>query len=52
MIQLFLDMSRQSNDCTEIALEAEPGFRGVAPASAEIRFWLPGGDHFIETNFP
>ena len=46
MIQLFLDMSRQSTETTEIALECEAGFRGVAPASAEIRFWLPGGDFY------
>lgn len=51
MIQLFLDISRQSKDCTEVVLEAEPGFRGVAPASAEIRFWLPESDYFIDTNF-
>ena len=47
MIQLFLDMSRENNDYSEVALEAEPGFRGVAPASAEIRFWLPGGDFYV-----
>jgi len=41
--QLFLDMSRDANAISEFVLESEAGFRGVAPASAEIRFWLPGG---------
>lgn len=32
------------DEVPEFVLESEAGFRGVAPASAEIRFWLPGGD--------
>jgi len=34
------------NRTLEIPLECEAGFRGVAPASAEVRLWLPGGDYF------
>ena len=44
LIQLWLDMSRKASSVPEFLLESEAGFRGVAPASAEIRFWLPGGD--------
>lgn len=46
--RLLLDLSRPSNRTFEVALECEAGFRGVAPASAEIRLWLPGGDYWVE----
>jgi len=42
--RLLLDLSRPANGTFEVALECEAGFRGVAPASAEVRLWLPGGD--------
>lgn len=45
-VRLLLDISRPSNQTCEVALECEAGFRGVAPASAEIRLWLPGGDYW------
>ena len=48
LARLLLDFSRPSNDTLEIALESEAGFRGVAPASAELRLWLPGADYWIE----
>ena len=51
LAQLFLDMSRAGNEVPEFLLESEAGFRGVAPASAEIRFWLPGG-YAVEDEFP
>jgi hypothetical protein len=41
--RLLLDLSRPANRTFEVALECEAGFRGVAPASAEVRLWLPGG---------
>ncbi|MBK6849088.1 MAG: hypothetical protein IPG96_16660 [Proteobacteria bacterium] len=40
---LLLDFSRAAQIETVLALEAEPGYRGVAPASAEATFLLPGG---------
>jgi len=42
LARLFIDLSRPSNQTVEVALECEAGFRGVAPASTEARFWLPG----------
>lgn len=42
--ELLLNLSRPCNDVTEVALESEAGFRGVAPMSTEARFWLPGSD--------
>jgi len=44
--RLLLDLSRPANRIFEVALECEAGFRGVAPASAEVRLWLPGGDYW------
>lgn len=52
LAQLLLDMSRESSSITEVALETEGGFRGVAPLSAEIRFWLPGADLCDDADFP
>ena len=40
--ELLLNISRPQSNVDEIELEGEPGFRGVAPASAEARLWLPG----------
>jgi hypothetical protein len=34
------------NEVREFELEGEPGFRGVAPTSAEVRIFLPGSDHW------
>ena len=48
LIQLFLDMSRPDNNRYEVVLESMSGFGGVAHASAEMRFWLPGGDYWFE----
>lgn len=42
--ELLLDMSQPWNDVREVELEGPYGFRRVARQSAEIRFWLPGGD--------
>lgn len=44
--QLLLDISRPASATLEIMLEGEGGFRGVAPLSAEVRLWLPGGAGF------
>lgn len=38
----LLNISDKRNEITEFDLEGEDGFRGVAPASAEARFGLPG----------
>ncbi len=38
----LLDLGLPTSDNDEIALEAEPGSRGVSPGSAEMRFFLPG----------
>ena len=48
LVQLLLDMSRPGNKTSEFTLESEGGFRGVAPLSAEICFWLPGGESWID----
>lgn len=47
---LLLDISRPENTVTELALEGDAGFRGVARASAEVRLWLPGADGFVDWN--
>lgn len=52
LAQLLLDLSRKSNETTEVELECEGGFRGVAALSAEIRFWLPGNDSCVPSDFP
>lgn len=44
--RLLLDLSRPTNEALEVALECEAGFRGVAPASAETRLWLPGAPYW------
>jgi hypothetical protein len=46
--RLLLDLSRPANEVLEVVLESEAGFRGVAPASAELRLWLPGADYWTE----
>lgn len=48
LVQLLLDMSRPGCNVSEFALESDAGFRGVAPSSSEIRFWLPGGDGWMD----
>jgi len=52
LAQLLLDLSREGNEITEVELECEGGFRGVAALSAEIRFWLPGNDFCVPSDFP
>lgn len=42
LAELLLKLGHPENDCLEVALEVEGGFRGVGPLSAEARFWLPG----------
>jgi hypothetical protein len=42
--ELLLDVSQAWNEWDEYVLEGVYGFGGVAPGSAEVRFWLPGGD--------
>ena len=41
-VELLMNFSRPASAVNEFALEAEGGFRGVAPMSAESRLWLPG----------
>jgi len=43
LAELLLNLSRPANETYEVELECDAGFRGVSPASAEARFWLPGG---------
>jgi hypothetical protein len=40
--ELLLDASHAWNEEVEYTLEGPYGFGGVAPASAELRLWLPG----------
>ncbi|MFZ6769366.1 hypothetical protein ACO0LM_20135 [Undibacterium sp. Di26W] len=42
LAELLLKLGHPENDCLEVELEVEGGFRGVGPLSAEARFWLPG----------
>ncbi len=42
LIELLLTLSDARNEGLEFELEAEDGFRGVAPASIEAQFLLPG----------
>ena len=42
LAELLLNAGLSDNLQSEFALEAEGGFRGVAPLSAEVTFWLPG----------
>jgi hypothetical protein len=51
LARLFLDMSRPASPTSEVVLECEAGFRGVAPASCEARFWLPGSDFWDQSWF-
>lgn len=48
LAELLLNAGRPSNEVVEFRLEAEPGFRGVGPASAEIAIWLPGSFGFLD----
>ena len=41
-VEFLLHFSRPTSTVNEFMLEAEGGFRGVAPLSAESRLWLPG----------
>lgn len=50
MISLLLDFSDESNDVDEIELESAAGFCGVAPASWELRLWLPGSIMWPQSN--
>ena len=47
-VEALLHLSRPSNEINEYALEAEGGFRGVAPLSAEAKLWLPGSVGWFE----
>ena len=40
--ELLLNRGAPTNITTEVALESDAGYRGVAPASAETSLWLPG----------
>jgi hypothetical protein len=40
--QLLLDAGDPEQPRNEYVLEGEAGYRGVAPASAELTLWLPG----------
>ncbi len=40
--ELLLNLGLPYSDTDEVALEGELGARGVAPGSAEMRFFLPG----------
>jgi len=40
--ELLLDVGQEWNTEVEYMLEGPYGFGGVAPASAEVRLWLPG----------
>jgi hypothetical protein len=48
MGELLLDISQAWNETAEYELEGPYGFGGVAPSSAEIRFWLPGGFGWVD----
>ena len=45
--ELLLHLSRPMSKLGEFELESEVGFRGVAPASAEVRLALPGSISFL-----
>ena len=45
--ELLLNLSRPMSKLGEFELESEVGFRGVAPASAEVRLALPGSISFL-----
>ena len=44
---LLLDIGASENDQTEIDLEGELGFRGVAPGSVEVQLTTPGAERWI-----
>ena len=41
--ELLLNAGLSDNEQSEFSLEVEGGYRGVAPLSAELTLWLPGG---------
>lgn len=41
LAEMFLDIGNPKSKLDEFVLESFVGFRGVAPGSAEITFWLP-----------
>jgi hypothetical protein len=48
--ELLLDVSQAWNEEVEYTLEGPYGFGGVAPASAEVRLWLPGSVGWNESD--
>jgi hypothetical protein len=50
--ELLLDVSQAWNEELEYTLEGPYGFGGVAPASAEVRLWLPGSLGWNESDWP
>lgn len=46
--ELMLNASLPQSETNEIVLEGERGYRGVAPGSAEITIWLPGGLGYLD----
>jgi len=46
--ELMLNASLPQSETKEIVLEGECGYRGVAPGSAEIAIWLPGGLGYLD----
>jgi hypothetical protein len=49
--ELLLDASQAWNEQVEYTLEGPYGFGGVAPASAELRLWLPGSVAWNESDW-
>ena len=47
LAELLLNASLDSNETHEFNLEGEPGYRGVAAASAELNIFLPGSFGYI-----
>jgi hypothetical protein len=47
LAELLLNAGCSWNQVREYALEGDAGYRGVAPMSAELRIFLPGGDGWI-----
>lgn len=46
--ELMLNAGLPESETNEIVLEGERGYRGVAPGSAEITIWLPGGLGYLD----
>ncbi|MCA9608937.1 MAG: hypothetical protein KC619_25215 [Myxococcales bacterium] len=47
MVELLLDISQPASTRLRFDLECEAGYRGVAPASHEMRLLLPGDDAWL-----